>query len=213
MRVFSLVVLLVSLAAGCATQRPLMPTPSVYADQNWPSLSDVSASLRTPEVEILYVTDRRPEDDGSDDLPYGYLRSGSMAFGSVKVNLGRDLTWDDLVKASGTSKRDLPMEMSLGSAEELGRFPETPAPHRVVDSATIIDREYEAEVDAVGNQLRAEIRRRLAATPRKEVFIYVHGYANTFEDAAFVGGEFWHFLGREGVPIAYTWPAGYSGER
>jgi len=43
------------------------------------------------------------------------------------------------------------------------------------------------------------------------VFIYVHGYANTFEDAAFAGGEFWHFLGREGVPIAYTWPAGYPG--
>jgi len=48
-------------------------------------------------------------------------------------------------------------------------------------------------------------------TPRKEVFIYVHGYGNTFEDAVFAGGEFWHFLGREGVPIVYTWPAGYPG--
>ena len=46
---------------------------------------------------------------------------------------------------------------------------------------------------------------------RKEVFIYIHGYHNTFEDAAMTGAEFWHFLGRQGVPIIYTWPAGYPG--
>lgn len=205
------VVLSVSLMAACATYRPLMPTPSVYADQNWPSFADVPASLRTPDVDLMYATDRKPEEGESSRLPYGFQRSNSLAFGSVKVNLGRDLTWDDLVKASETSKRDLLMEMSLGSVAEIGRFPETPAPHRVVDASTIIDREYEAKVNEVGDQLRAEIRRRLAATPRKEVFIFVHGYGNTFEDAVFAGGEFWHFLGREGVPLAYTWPAGYPG--
>ena len=205
------VVLLASLVAACATSRPLMPTPSVYADQNWSAFSDVPASLRTPDVDLLYATDRKPEEGESSHLPYGFRRSGSLAFGSVKVNLGRDLTWDDLVKTSVTSKRDLDMEMSLRLVEELGRFPATPAPHRVVDASTIIDREYEAKVDEVGDQLRAEIRRRLAVTPRKEVFIYVHGYGNTFEDAVFAGGEFWHFLGREGVPIVYSWPAGYPG--
>ena len=52
---------------------------------------------------------------------------------------------------------------------------------------------------------------RLAKTPRKEVFIYVHGFDNTFEDAVRTAGEMWHFLGREGVPICYTWPAGVGG--
>ena len=25
--------------------------------------------------------------------------------------------------------------------------------------------------------------------------------------------ELWHFLGRQGVPILYTWPAGFGGLR
>ncbi len=48
-------------------------------------------------------------------------------------------------------------------------------------------------------------------TPRKDVYIYVHGFHNTFEDAAFALAELWHFFGREGLPIIYTWPAGYPG--
>ena len=34
---------------------------------------------------------------------------------------------------------------------------------------------------------------------------------DSFEDAIFRIAELWHFLGREGVPIAYTWPAGHPG--
>ncbi len=31
------------------------------------------------------------------------------------------------------------------------------------------------------------------------------------DDALVAAGEFWHFLGREGVPIIYTWPSGAGG--
>jgi esterase/lipase superfamily enzyme len=37
--------------------------------------------------------------------------------------------------------------------------------------------------------------------------------SDTFEDGALVVAEFWHFLGRQGVPILYTWPAGIGGLR
>jgi esterase/lipase superfamily enzyme len=43
------------------------------------------------------------------------------------------------------------------------------------------------------------------------VFIFVHGYHNSFEDSVFIMAELWHFLGRIGVPIAYSWPAGHPG--
>jgi len=46
-------------------------------------------------------------------------------------------------------------------------------------------------------------------TPRKEVFIFVHGFYNDFNDAAFTLAELWHFVGRVGIPILYTWPAGH----
>lgn len=199
------------LLVGCSTSRPLMPTPSVYTDKTGNYFEDIPAPLRTPGVDVLFATDRIPEEDESGDLRYGYQRSGSLAFGKVQVNLGHDLTWDELVKLSETANRDRPMEVSLGPVDELGRFPATPAPFLVVDNSVIIDRDYQAKVDEVEDELRAEIRRRLALTPRKEVFVYVHGYNNTFKDAVSAGGEFWHFLGREGVPLVYTWPAGYPG--
>jgi esterase/lipase superfamily enzyme len=43
------------------------------------------------------------------------------------------------------------------------------------------------------------------------VVIFVHGYNNGFADAAFTLAELWHFLGRETVPLLYTWPAGHGG--
>src|SRR5262249_39702639 len=56
-----------------------------------------------------------------------------------------------------------------------------------------------------------EISRRLALTPsKKEVAVYIHGFNNSMDDAAFTIGEMWHFAGRKGIPIAYTWPAGKS---
>jgi esterase/lipase superfamily enzyme len=57
-------------------------------------------------------------------------------------------------------------------------------------------------------QVRQDLRQRLALTSRKAAYVYVHGYNNTFEDGVLVIAELWHFLGRQGVPILYTWPAG-----
>jgi esterase/lipase superfamily enzyme len=57
-------------------------------------------------------------------------------------------------------------------------------------------------------KLQVEVARRLALARRKEVVLYVHGYHNTFEDAALTMGELCHFLGREFVCAIFTWPAG-----
>jgi esterase/lipase superfamily enzyme len=41
----------------------------------------------------------------------------------------------------------------------------------------------------------------------------VHGFINAFDDAVFRAAEVWHFMGRVGVPVAYSWPAGLGGIR
>ncbi len=207
--IFPIVVMLVSV--GCATSRLLIPTPAIYVDQKEGLFEDVPPALRTPEVDILYVTDRQPEQDEAGNLRYGYGRSKSVAFGSVVVDIGHDLTWDALVEGTQSSASGRVFELSVRSVEEIGRFPRTPAPYTVVDNAFIEDREYTARENQAADRLRQEVLRRLALTPRQEVFIYVHGYDNTFDDAVYVGAEFWHFMGREGVPLLYTWPAGYPG--
>jgi esterase/lipase superfamily enzyme len=58
--------------------------------------------------------------------------------------------------------------------------------------------------------LQAEVARRIAAVPRKEVLLFVHGYANTFQDAAFSMADLCHFFGRDFVCAIFTWPAGGS---
>jgi esterase/lipase superfamily enzyme len=62
-------------------------------------------------------------------------------------------------------------------------------------------------------ELQDLLRNRLAETPQKDVYIFVHGYNNAFDDAVYRVAEVWHFMGRVGVPIAYSWPAGYGGIR
>ncbi len=45
----------------------------------------------------------------------------------------------------------------------------------------------------------------------KDVLVYVHGFANSFNEAARAEAEVWHFLGRHGVPVLYRWPAARGG--
>jgi uncharacterized lipoprotein YmbA len=50
------------LLGGCSSQRPLMPTPNVYAlGIMQPYADSLPAELRTVDVNIVYATDRVPE--------------------------------------------------------------------------------------------------------------------------------------------------------
>jgi esterase/lipase superfamily enzyme len=199
------------LIAGCAESRQLMPTPSLYTDEAVTLFEALPEEYTSPLVELIYATDRVPETDEAGNLHYGYGRSNSLAVGTTVVNLGQNATWEDLVEASRTHTRIGDFEMRLVSIDEFARLPSTPIPYQVIDGEIVEDPEAVAALDASIARLQVEVRRRLALTPRKDVYIYVHGYHNTFEDAAFALAELWHFFGREGLPIVYTWPAGYPG--
>jgi len=102
------------------------------------------------------------------------------------------------------------LDLKLGPTKELGRFPEIPygvetAPTGLVRSTAAVEAHEQAAA-----QLQGEVARRLGAAPRKEVALFVHGHANTFQDASFTMGELCHFLGREFVCAIFTWPAGGS---
>jgi esterase/lipase superfamily enzyme len=199
------------LIAGCAETRQLMPTPNLYTDEKATLFEALPQEYASTLVELIYVTDRAPETDEAGNLRYGYNRSSSLAVGTTVVDLGQNSTWEDLVEASRTHTRFGEFELRLVSIDEFTRLPPTPIPYQVIDGKVVEDPEAVATRDASVARLKAEVRRRLALTDRKDVYIYVHGYHNTFEDAAFALAELWHFFGREGLPIVYTWPAGHPG--
>jgi esterase/lipase superfamily enzyme len=196
---------------GCAGTRVMMPTPNVHLDPERDFYGDLARELKSTEVPLLYVTDRVPEQDEDGEQSYGHERSASLAFGSAVVDLGVDITWDELREASRTQSRLKPVKLELREVTEITRGPDIPLPYREVDGRIVEEPVLAAQRAESKEAFRRVLVRQLELTPRKEVFIFVHGYHNRFSDASFALAELWHFLGRIGVPIVYSWPAGYPG--
>ena len=197
--------------AACSGQRLLMPTPNIEVNPEKDHYADLHPDLKSAEVPLFYVTDRKPERDENGNLEYGYGRSPSLAFGTTVVDLGENISWEELVEASRSQQRLKDVPLKRRELTEIVRGPNSPIPYTVIDGKIVQDPEYLAKQETVKETFRKEIVRYLDRTPRKEVFIYVHGFHNDFNDAAFAMAELWHFIGRIGIPIIYTWPAGHPG--
>ena len=207
---FFLVFCLLLTLAGCGSKTYLMPTPNVYTHPDLNPFADVPPVLQSNKVSVLYVTDRVPTKQTPGHWEYGYERSRSVAFGEAQVQIGDNLSWDALVQAGRSQNRKDKLELKRVFTNELGRFNPTPSA-RVISDTTLAVPDTEPPTSEAARRFTEELTARLAVTPRKEVFLYVHGFHNTFENSVFTIAELWHFLGREGVPLAYSWPCGEGG--
>jgi esterase/lipase superfamily enzyme len=190
--------------AGCGGPE-LMPTPNLYTMTDDNPFLDVPPALRTSTVDVIYATDRVPE---GDPAKYGVGRSKSLAFGLTTVRIGQGVSWDDLVAASRAATRKVRLPLETVGTHELGRFPQVPGPTEVRDGRIVEAAAGVKAREAVEAQFKALLAERLALTPKKEVYVFVHGVGSTFDDAAQVLASLWHFMGRGGVPIVYAWPSG-----
>src|SRR4051812_9710965 len=65
---------------GCGSGgTELMPTPNVYASGARDPFPDVPPDLRNNRVDVLYLTDRQPEEPTPAGAAYGFKRSRSIA--------------------------------------------------------------------------------------------------------------------------------------
>jgi hypothetical protein len=111
--------------AACATTYPLMPTPALYTGaQAKPLFTDAPAEVRTPPLDLLFITDRAAATSPDEPEPYTADRSRSMAFGSTTILFGETMTWDALAKQSLLVKRTTSIELTLGPTKEMGRYPQ-----------------------------------------------------------------------------------------
>lgn len=198
--------------SGCVGTRTLMPVPTLYATHQKVLFDRLPGELQGNTVDLLYVTDRVPYNDKRNRLMYSAGRSTSLAFGSAMVSLGdgadagTPLTVDSFpIKRFGNS------QVVLKSLREIGRYPSTPYPFILHKGKFAVDQSVSSEAEKADNFLESEVNRRLALTPRKEVFLFIHGADNSLEFALQTWAGMWHFLGREGVPVVYSWPAGSGG--
>ncbi|MBN2583500.1 MAG: alpha/beta hydrolase [Planctomycetes bacterium] len=186
----------------------LMPTPNLCICAPDNPFADVPLPLRTSTVDVVYATDRVPEGESAQDPRYGFRRSKSLAFGTTRVSIGEDLSWDELVAANRSAEQRTRLPMGTIETHELGRFPMTPTPQVERDGQMVESPGSAATRLAAEAGFKALLAERLALTPKKEAYVFIHGSGSHFEDPMYVVAGLWHFMGRQGVPVAYTWPAG-----
>ena len=196
--------------AGCSSGPALVRAPNLYTASTDDPFADVPPQLQSTRAEVVYVTDRKPH---TVDGVYGYSheRSRQIRFGVCTVLMGDDeTTWEELARASRSPTREKKLPLTLTSIDERGEYIEHGGLIEVDGQWVENPADLQSTAESTA-QFHALLSEKLARTPRKEVFIFVHGYANKFESGAFRTSQIWHFIGREGVPILYSWPAGSGG--
>ncbi|MGI9309622.1 MAG: alpha/beta hydrolase, partial [Gammaproteobacteria bacterium] len=123
--------------------------------------------------------------------------------GVARVELGqKEFTWEFARQISMLTSRTEKYPVKVEGAEEWGMLGEAFP--------------YYADIDLVGDgnpppdatqRYVDAINAQLARSERKDVYIYVHGYKVVYENPLLVASELWHFLGYDGVFIAYAWPS------
>ncbi|MGQ0563687.1 MAG: alpha/beta hydrolase [Gemmobacter sp.] len=196
--------------AACDVPIKLAETPTLYRMGLGFSMAEVPPPLRSVNPEILYVTDRKPVTRDGQHVGYGHERSESMAFGVARVRFGDFASWTDLLARADTRERRRE-SLTTDSYEERLRFPETPLPPVVRNGVAGPDPVAAAEYAGSVAAFRGEVAARLAQTDRKEAIVFIHGFNNELDDGLATAASLWHFAGRIGVPISYSWPAGNKG--
>ena len=189
-----------ALLGACSSNEGLLaPTSAIFsAPQNRAPVDSAQPINATGDLNLLYVTDRAlTADPQTNALAYGSERSRTMSFGSIDIRIEPD--------SNGAAG-----EMQLGGIKEIGRFPEVPYPAVVTSTGYRRAPGVVAAHEEAVASLQGEIRRRLAKTERKEVVAFIHGYNNTFNDAASATGSICRLLGPDFVCVVLTWPAGGS---
>lgn len=193
------------LIASCASQKPyeldLMPSPDLYAEAGADPFMQVDPGESIPWRRILYATDRVPA-AGLADPFYENERGHVLRLGVGRVELDTDesITWEQLREISLLKNRTDRFPLNVAEVSELGVLADTYTaflPHTLLPGDPAAPRREFARL----------VNERLASARDKDIFIYVHGYKVNFENPLLVAAEMWHFLGYEGVFVAYAWPS------
>ena len=193
---------------ACSTVHKLPTTPNLYNIQAPYPAQNIPTAEQGTNSKIYYVTDRSPITEGLALSGYDKERSASMAFGEATIAYDEDMSWDRLVEVSQmkTGRPAIKVEVSL--IDEVKRFPETPLIFSATPNGIIVNPEEETQYRQSTETLQKTVAQRLKSANQKDVVLFVHGFNVSFENAVLSLNDIWHFSGRQGVPIAYSWPSG-----
>lgn len=182
----------------------LMPAPAAYSETGLPGVKRITEQKVEKSVKpILYATDRgNGRDRQLASGIYSSKRGQAVRVGMANVApASEDLTWADARKATLLKTRPVGFPIQVETIEEFGILPSSIHVFSEIDDA---ERRQAALAE---ERFVQKVNRALAASKRKSIYLYIHGYKTSFENPILTSAELWHFLGNEGAFIAYSWPA------
>lgn len=210
----ALLALLLLAAAGC--QPRLMRPPAMFNGTAADPFANLPPSAKDAEATIFYATNRRAFSDVT-PLAFGTQRAPALSLGRIRTHIGEDLPWADLAahsRGAGEGKRP---RLTLDGPEDIGPLLTT-APPRLVqrllergagEDAADLETRFIPRIDPgraafrFADALNAE----MDATGHREIYVYVHGYYNSFTDCIETATSLHHYNGRRGAVIAFAWPS------
>ncbi len=197
--------------SGCAGRR-LIDAPYVMRNDAAKARYDaLSPALQTPDVPVLYVTNRKVDKETVTGPKYGYKRSTDMAYGIATVHMTPEPTWAELVDDSVHAPRGKNYHISVSKVEPVGVVRPTMEYTSIENGRIALAPDAVAPILAERDTFDALFDRWFGEGGSGDAYLFVHGYNNTFDAAVFRVAETWHFSGRPGLPICFTWPAGSGG--
>lgn len=184
----------------------MMPAPFIMEDGNINLVAQTPAARQSTDIDILFATDRKKTASGDADKYLSAHRGDAVTVGSVTIHAGSDekTTWAELADDTLRAKPKQEHRLTLTKLEEFGKlyFTEPPAQfsEEKTPATTMPDR-------TPARQFALEINKRLDASDRKDVYLFIHGYNTGYPKHFEIAGEIYHFIGRQGVMIAYAWPS------
>ena len=135
-------------------------------------------------VRVFYGTNRLPTGDKKPGLHYGKL-GGVLEYGYVDVTIPEAHRLAELETAKEWSQYTV-----LTKTDQRRKYV-------LLDSVMPLAKD----------NFSSELRRRIQGSPSKDLFIFIHGYNNTFEDTARRTAQLAYDLDFDGTPIMYSWPS------
>lgn len=128
-------------------------------------------------IETLFATDRNQTGSDEPSKIFGVKRS-EVSYGVCEVTIPHDRNIGEL------------------NSPSFWQF-ENPSKHIILADIELKDK----------LELFDELRARLENTAERSALVFVHGYQNSFEDAARRSAQLAYDLNFKGVPMFYSWPS------
>ncbi|MGO8974438.1 MAG: alpha/beta hydrolase [Steroidobacteraceae bacterium] len=136
-------------------------------------------------VRVFYGTNRTPTGNEKPALRYGKA-SGPLQYGYLDVTIPQTHKFAELE----TPKQWSEYTLSVRKTDLRSQF-------------VLLDAVQPLAKDDFVRELQQEIK----SSPSKDVFIFVHGYNNSFEDTARRAAQLAYDLDFDGTPMMYSWPS------